>query len=565
MRSVLGLIFLCLQTVVWAQPVDINSYVLEGGSVGKSSTLLSLGNRQGGVKWMQGTGVGQTQRSKGAYLFAGQSVGEVVVQLESGIVVSESIDMPLVSRLHLPENVTNDAAGSTQALGKASLAPDTKQIVEAIKGSLINKLGAPFVEYSKPGENGASNCSVVVWRAQNGPMSRGTSWRLTTYYANDETFLVGSAPHFCRLIISYTPDLDSVLFDPTVFLLRDYELFDRLSLVGLKMNENSPASAKVLGAEATVKVNTVLNRLQSMEINFTEAPKSSAIVLKKFDDPFLNAANTVITSRVRSFPAELSRRKINYDYKDYILYDPVTQRTYEYRDTFSFATTDIMLVWSPGRGRANYRLIGKSLQVLPPGLAVTKAIDPTVGTLASGDTYSASVQGQDFNLPVVSFADFQKNVIYDKLGYWIEIPMENQGDLPLCLPASMARILRYYGKQVNQFSVAQVGGVGMRGTDWKALITILYKCSDKFGLRHKIYNPKDNFGAFVKTNIDNGIPVLWLIPGHARIINGYNLQTKSILYTDSWGAGFEVRSMPYLDAAALTESALVFIPPSAIK
>jgi hypothetical protein len=265
------------------------------------------------------------------------------------------------------------------------------------------------------------------------------------------------------LIISYTPDLDSVLFDPTVFLLRDYELFDRLSLVGLKMNQNSPASAKVLGAEATIKVNTVLNRLQNIEINFTDSPKSSAIVLKKFDDPFLNAANTVITSRVRSFPTELSRRKINYDYRDYILYDPVSQRTYEYRDTFSFATTDVMLVWSPGRGRANYRLIGKSLQVLPPGLAVTKAIDPTVGTLSSGDTYSASVQGQDFNLPVVSFADFQKNVIRDKIGVWIEIPMENQGDLPLCLPASMARILRYFGKQVNQFSVAQVGGVGLRG------------------------------------------------------------------------------------------------------
>lgn len=143
--------------------------------------------------------------------------------------------------------------------------------------------------------------------------------------------------------------------------------------------------------------------------------------------------------------------------------------------------------------------------------------------------------------------------------------MEDQGDLPLCLPASMARILRYFGRQVNQFTVAQVGGVGMRGTDWPGLVAIVNTCCRKLGMKVRSLRSDENFGAFVKENIDNGLPVLWLIPGHARIINGYNTQTRAILYTDSWGSGYEVQSMPYAEAEKLTQFAITFLPPSAIK
>ena len=544
-----------------AQTLDITQHILAGGDVGKTQMSLSLNARQGGIKWMPVTGghVGAA-RSKGLYQIAGQPVGEIVAQLYSGIVVGQAIDIPLIAKHHLPENQPKLEPGAA-APTRPNL--DTKLVVEEIKKVLSAKFGAPFIEYSKPGEKGISNCSVAVWRSQQN--SRGVSWRLTTFYANDETYLTGDAPHFCRLSLSFTPDLESVLFDPAVFFLRDYELLDRLLMVGLKLDQNSPGSTKVLGAEATVRVNVNLNRLQGLEIAFSENPKSPAIVLKKYTDPFLNAANTVITSRVRSFPIELTRKNTNYAARDYLLYDPATDTAYAYHDVFAFTATEVMLVWSPGRGVANYRLSGKTLEVLPPGWNVAKAIDPTLGTLTGGDTISGSVMGRDFNLPILSFAEFQKNIIKDKTGVWLDIPMENQGDLPLCLPASMARILRYFGKQVNQFSVAKVGGVGMRGTSWPAMVSIISSCSEKFGLKRMIYTPKANLGAIVKANIDNGIPILWLIPEHARIINGYNAQTNSILYTDSWGAGFEVRSMPYAEAAALTEYMFVFVPPSAIK
>ena len=282
-------------------------------------------------------------------------------------------------------------------------------------------------------------------------------------------------------------------------------------------------------------------------------------------DPINMTANTVLSSRLRSYPTELSKRHVNYQTRDYEVTDPATGDVYVYTDVLEYRSREVMLVWSPGRGAANYRLAGNVLQILPPGLTVSRAIDPTMGGLTGGDVFTSAAQAKDFNLPVLSFADFSKNVQRGRLGTWIDIPMENQGDLPLCLPASMARILRYFGRQVNQFTVAQVGGVGMRGTDWIALRQIIDTSCERFGLKVRARKQDEHLGAFIKQNIDNGLPILWLIPGHARIINGYNPQTKSVLYTDSWGAGFEVQSMPYAEAERITQFAFVFLPPGAIK
>ena len=385
------------------------------------------------------------------------------------------------------------------------------------------------------------------------------------FFADDNKFLTGKDAHFARITIGFCPDLESVIFDPSIFSLRDFELYDKLAIAGLDVSGKSKIEAKIMGASAQISVNAKLNRLQAIEVAFTDYLRTSSIVLKKYGDEFLDSANTVLSSRLRSYPTELSKRHVNYETRDYQVTDPATGDVYVYTDVLEYRSREVMLVWSPARGAANYRLAGNVLQILPPGLMVTQAIDPTLGGLTSGDVFTSAAQAKDFNLPVLSFADFSKNVQRGRLGTWIDIPMENQGDLPLCLPASMARILRYFGRQVNQFTVAQVGGVGMRGTDWIALRQIIDTSCERFGLKVRARKQDENLGAFIKQNIDNGLPILWLIPGHARIINGYNAQTKSVLYTDSWGAGFEVQSMPYAEAQRITEFAFVFLPPGVIK
>lgn len=71
----------------------------------------------------------------------------------------------------------------------------------------------------------------------------------------------------------------------------------------------------------------------------------------------------------------------------------------------------------------------------------------------------------------------------------------------------------------------------------------------------------------IKKNIDAGTPVIWMVMlgiyqeevslpqsrgGHARLIIGYNLKKKTIIYTDSWGAMHARKTIPAADAAAMT-------------
>lgn len=71
----------------------------------------------------------------------------------------------------------------------------------------------------------------------------------------------------------------------------------------------------------------------------------------------------------------------------------------------------------------------------------------------------------------------------------------------------------------------------------------------------------------IKKSIDGGSPVIWLVMvgiyqeeiplpqdrgGHARLIIGYNLKNKTIIYTDSWGAEHARKTMPAADAIGMT-------------
>ena len=71
----------------------------------------------------------------------------------------------------------------------------------------------------------------------------------------------------------------------------------------------------------------------------------------------------------------------------------------------------------------------------------------------------------------------------------------------------------------------------------------------------------------IKKSIDVGSPDIWLVMvgiyqeeiplpqdrgGHARLIIGYNLKNKTIIYTDSWGAMHARKTMPAADAIGMT-------------
>ena len=92
--------------------------------------------------------------------------------------------------------------------------------------------------------------------------------------------------------------------------------------------------------------------------------------------------------------------------------------------------------------------------------------------------------------------------------------------------------------------------------------------------RTKNKSDLSRFQRDVQSHIDTGIPLLWSVQlgllaepglpqaggGHMRLIIGYNTKNQEILYSDSWGAGHELKRMKADDAWTITTQ-LVTIEP----
>ncbi|MFT3990910.1 MAG: C39 family peptidase [Luteolibacter sp.] len=178
------------------------------------------------------------------------------------------------------------------------------------------------------------------------------------------------------------------------------------------------------------------------------------------------------------------------------------------------------------------------------------------------------------------------------------IPMVDQGDKGYCVVASAQRLFEYYGIPADQHQIAQAAGTDVQaGTSVlkmvEALKKIDYRYKTRFqilGLRYegqlvKVDERKLTVGkpvneaAFTKELnefINAGVPVLWslelgLFPeqpplaqqthgGHMRLIIGYNPQTSEVLYSDSWGAGHELKRMSLKNAYQATQGIFVMSP-----
>ena len=91
---------------------------------------------------------------------------------------------------------------------------------------------------------------------------------------------------------------------------------------------------------------------------------------------------------------------------------------------------------------------------------------------------------------------------------------------------------------------------------------------------HKVLHPLHLSGRQIDQQIDKGIPLFWGVTlgtypepeipqskgGHMRLIIGYNDKKREILYTDSWGAGHELKRMP-ADWAWTISHCLMYMKP----
>ncbi len=197
---------------------------------------------------------------------------------------------------------------------------------------------------------------------------------------------------------------------------------------------------------------------------------------------------------------------------------------------------------------------------------------------------------------------------------WIDnIPMIDQGEKGYCLPATVARIFSYYGMDgVDMHAMASMcDTVAGGGTTISGMLEALEKIGSRFHVRVMTMKDKgkkpgpeeivESYNKLAKRkgkpasrgfigvadrdidnalsvfdqeileesfpvkkaamkkwfrpvykSIDSGIPILWGIPGHMRLIIGYNEAKGLIYYSDSWGGGHEKKKMSALNAYMIT-------------
>jgi len=148
---------------------------------------------------------------------------------------------------------------------------------------------------------------------------------------------------------------------------------------------------------------------------------------------------------------------------------------------------------------------------------------------------------------------------------FVQVPMVDQGPKGYCAPATVTRVVQYYGNETTMNEMAAMMGTqdggGTRLTDIRDGVR---KVTRRLRMSFKEEDVPDKkrldsqrrvdrwMAKAVVDYIDSGNPIFWTIPDHIRLIVGYNARTREVLYSDSWGRkGYD--RLPYQEAASKTE------------
>ena len=177
------------------------------------------------------------------------------------------------------------------------------------------------------------------------------------------------------------------------------------------------------------------------------------------------------------------------------------------------------------------------------------------------------------------------------------LPMVDQGNKGYCVVASAQRLFEYYGIACDMHQLAQLAQSDPdKGTNSLYINEQLGRIDYLFKTRFKCLAvshqgtmvelkddkyvgkeiPRRSYDKFIITNIEKGIPLLWSMQlgikpetpkinpqtsgGHMRIIHGYNKVKNEIVFTDSWGAGHNFKTMDADDAYDVTQGLYVMTP-----
>lgn len=423
--------------------------------------------------------------------------------------------------------------------------------------------------------------TVTTWTRRHESPQRLVAYALEATYADESEYFAGGVPVSIALHTYDVGDILSLFFDPYLFAMDQSMLAERFTLLGMNFNPQGTTYIKgFFGMNGELTTHFAADNLRAMQISFPDDAKPETgprMVVSGGRTYFMEAMKELISTRIRSFPTSSISIKARETPTVGLNSYPVGRQSSQPSDVRNQSSLSLgqqsfqnetKLVWSMRSWEGNYLLTGYRLTAYPPGVDVAKILDPSIGSLVGLASVERLFEDVPYLVTALSFDRYRGNLQkHPAGGVYLEIPMIDQGDTSYCYPASLARVLNYYGRNVDMQNVAKVAGSdAARGTKIAGVLAALEKAAVKLDVYRVPARGTglNDFGRFIKESIDRGQPVLWLCSvdgnGHARIINGYDAAKGDVIFTDSWGRGHEADRMPLAQAHGVTEAFLSFVP-----
>ncbi len=148
--------------------------------------------------------------------------------------------------------------------------------------------------------------------------------------------------------------------------------------------------------------------------------------------------------------------------------------------------------------------------------------------------------------------------------YIDRIPMISQGDKGYCAAATLARVLNFYGYPVDMHALAELSRTEAQhstmsrgGTQRNNIIQAMRRVCNATPFRLEELRTRRRHE--ILSVIEQGIPIIWFIPGHARLMIGVHPE-GDVVYSDSWGPGHEFKTMSWNDALNFTTDMWILRP-----
>lgn len=125
--------------------------------------------------------------------------------------------------------------------------------------------------------------------------------------------------------------------------------------------------------------------------------------------------------------------------------------------------------------------------------------------------------------------------------------MIDQGKKGYCAAATLARVLQFYGYPVDMHAMADLAETESQATQYDRGGTLrddLVRAMRRIcnSTPFKLREVKETHPDALRALVERGVPMIWFVPGHARLLIGMHPERNEIVFSDTWGPEYQYQT-----------------------